>query len=66
MCRRRQIQTATDRTTAGMDQLDKAVKGQSKLNSCYFNCLGLLLLAFVVIFVFLFWDQITGSDDDGR
>ena len=62
------VESATERTTAGMDQLDKAAKGQKGCNSCYFNILGALVLLFLVLFVFMFWDEITGSgqgnDDD--
>jgi hypothetical protein len=60
------VGAAAERTQAGVKQLEKANKSHKGLSSCYFNGLMFLLFIMIVLAMFIFWGDITGSNDDGR
>mmetsp|Transcript_75670 Transcript_75670/g.152049 ORF Transcript_75670/g.152049 Transcript_75670/m.152049 type:complete len:192 (-) Transcript_75670:193-768(-) len=62
-----QVGSAVDRTKAGVKQLENANRTQKGISSCYFYILMFLLFLMIVLAMFIFWDDITGSaDDDGQ
>mmetsp|Transcript_48473 Transcript_48473/g.62208 ORF Transcript_48473/g.62208 Transcript_48473/m.62208 type:complete len:178 (-) Transcript_48473:258-791(-) len=58
-----QVTEAHERTKGGVSQLNSAVKSQGSLNSCYVYMLVFILFVLIVMMLFLFWDDIAGTND---
>jgi hypothetical protein len=59
-----QVGSAADRTKQGVKQLEKANRTHKGVSSCYFYSLMILFFIMIILGMFIFWDDITGGDDD--
>jgi len=57
------VGAAADGTTQGLKQLRSAAVHAKRLNACWVYTCGFSLLSAVVLFLFLLWPSLAGSDD---
>lgn len=58
-----QVGAAADGTAQGLKQLRAATTHAKRLNACWIYTCGFGLLSAVVLFLFLLWPSLTGTDD---